>query len=165
MARTSRLSVCSLTGPRLGQRSQAGLGLADSLGNIEKIARRSGEAIEPRHRHHVAGLQMVQHLRQLGAAAMRAGCLFLKDALAACRFQLRALLVKGLAVGRDARISDHHGAGGFRCYAHRPNLAGASRRENPYSATVAGFGTSATMGHLGCLTFRSESIPKLQRLI
>ena len=41
-------------GPRLGQRSQAGLGLADPLGNIEKIARRSGEAIEPRHRHHVA---------------------------------------------------------------------------------------------------------------
>ena len=56
----------------------------------------------------------------------------------------RALLVKGLAVGRDARISDHHGAGGFRCYAHRPNLAGGTRRENPYSATVACFGISAT---------------------
>ena len=131
-------------GPRLGQRSQAGPSVADPLGNVEKIARRSGEAIKPRHRHHVAGLQMVQHLRQLGAAALRAGCLFLEHALAAGRFQRRALLVEGLAIGRDAGISDHHGAGGFRCYAHRSNLAGASRRENPYSATVACFGIFAT---------------------
>ena len=98
-------------GPRLGQRSQAGLGVADPLGYVEKIARRSGEAIKPRHRHHVAGLQMVQQLRQLGAAALRARCLFLEHTLAAARLQRRALLVEGLAFGRDAGISDKQGQG------------------------------------------------------
>ena len=34
---------------------------------------------------------------------------------------------------------------GFRCYAHRPNLAGGTRRENPYSAIVASFGIFATL--------------------
>lgn len=36
------------------------------------------------------------------------------------------------------------GQGGFRCYAHRPNLAGGTRRENPYSAIVASFGIQFT---------------------
>ena len=121
-------------GPRLGQRTQAGLGVADPLSNVEKIARRSGEAIKPRHRHHVPGLQMVQHLRQLAAAALRAGCLFLEHALAAGRFQRRALLVESLAVGRDAGISDKQGQGLPRGR-HARNLPRANRRGNPYYAT------------------------------
>ena len=43
------------------------------------------------------------------AAALRAGCLFLEHALAAGRFQRRALLVQGLVVGRDAGVADQHG--------------------------------------------------------
>jgi hypothetical protein len=53
-------------GPRLGQRAQAGLGRVQALRNVEKIARRSGEAVQPGDRHHVAGAETVpSSLREL----------------------------------------------------------------------------------------------------
>src|SRR5690606_35163170 len=63
--------------------------------------------------------------------------------LAAGRLQRRALLVEGLAFGRDAGISDQQGRG-FLMSDPARNLPRANRRGNPYSATVAGFRSSAS---------------------
>ena len=82
-----------------GAAREPGLGRVQPLGNVEKIARRSGEAVKPRDRHHVAGAELVEQRGELRPIALRSRHLFLIDALASCRLQRRALLVEGLVVG------------------------------------------------------------------
>ena len=119
-------------GPRLGEGPQAGLGRIQPFGDVEKIARRPGEAVKPGDRHHVTRPQHFEHPRKLGPVTPGAGCLFFIDALASCRLQRRALLVQGLVVGRDAGISDEQG--GLGSCGRARNLPRAIRRGNPYSA-------------------------------
>jgi len=68
-------------GPWLGQRSQASLGHVQTLGDIEKVARRSGEAIKSGDHHHVADADMVEHEGELRPVPLRARRLFLIDGL------------------------------------------------------------------------------------
>jgi hypothetical protein len=44
-------------GPRLGQGSESRLGVHDPLDDAEQVEGRPREAVDPRHRHHVAALR------------------------------------------------------------------------------------------------------------
>jgi hypothetical protein len=42
-------------GPRFGQGSKLRLGVHDALDDAEQVEGAAGKAVDPRHRHHVAG--------------------------------------------------------------------------------------------------------------
>lgn len=120
--------------PGLRKRPQTGASRLDLFGDVEKISRRSGKAIQAGHRHHVIGAQMIEHKGELRSVSFRSGDFFLINPLASRCQQRGALLVKVLVVGRDAGISDEQGQG-FRRERESRNLPRAIRRGNPYSAT------------------------------
>jgi hypothetical protein len=69
---------------------------------------RNPEAVDPRHRHHVAGGQLAEHPVKPAAVGPRAGRLLAVDvpARAPGLAKLLKLAVEGLPVGRDAGITD-----------------------------------------------------------
>ena len=92
-------------GPCVGQRAERCPFGADLVEDVEKIARRAGEPVEPRDQHQVAGIEGGQQLVELGAGAARAGCLFLKQLRGPGFFELGGLRVERLAICRNASIA------------------------------------------------------------
>src|SRR5262245_17454650 len=48
--------------PRIGERLEAGTGLADRIEDVEQIARRSSEPIEPRHQQQITSVETLDQL-------------------------------------------------------------------------------------------------------
>jgi hypothetical protein len=84
------------------------LGIHDALDDPEQVEGATGEAVDPRHRHHVAGGQLAEHLVKLASVGPRAGHLFAVDVAAAASglAKLLKLAVEGLPVSGDAGITD-----------------------------------------------------------
>ena len=95
-------------GPGLAQRAQAGAGVAQQLGDLQEVAGRAGEAVEPGHDDDVALPDLVEQAGELGPVAPRAGDLLLVEALAPRLLQGRALEREVLVVGGHARVADEH---------------------------------------------------------
>ena len=95
-------------GPRLGQGSELRLGVHDALDDAEQIKGAAREAVDPRHRHHVAGAELAEHPVKLAPVGPRARHLLAVDVAAAAshRAQLRKLAVEGLPVGADAGVAE-----------------------------------------------------------
>lgn len=95
-------------GPRLRKRAELRLGVHDPLDDLEQVEGAAGEAIDARHRHHVAGGQAVEHTKQFAPVGARARHLLAVDVSAAASggAELVELGVEGLPVGRDAGIAD-----------------------------------------------------------
>ena len=66
-------------GPRLGQGSELRLGVHDALDDAEQVKGAAGEAIDPRHRHHVDGGQLAEHPVKFAPVGMRARHLLAVD--------------------------------------------------------------------------------------
>lgn len=80
-------------GPWLCQRTQAGLGRIQLLGNIEKITGRAGEAIEPGDGYNITVAQLIEQRCELRPIAPGSRHLFFKNTLTPRRLQRCALLV------------------------------------------------------------------------
>src|SRR5882724_13157923 len=89
---------CGGVGPRIRDRTKAGACLRNTIKNIEQVACRSRQAVKPRHHQHVAGLELLEQLLELGAVAPGAADLLRKDLRAACVAELRLLRGECLAV-------------------------------------------------------------------
>src|SRR6516162_3804860 len=70
-------------GPRLGQGSELRLGVHDALDDAEQIKGAAREAVDPRHRHHVAGAELAEHPVKLAPVGPRARHLLAVDVPAA----------------------------------------------------------------------------------
>ena len=119
-------------GPRLGQGTQARTGLLDALGDLQEVAGGAGQAIQARHRHHVAVAQMIEQPPQLGPVALRAAELFLKNPSAAGFAQRGPLLGEVLALGGHAGVADQRAGRGLFGHERAPfNQAQRRRRQPP----------------------------------
>jgi len=94
--------------PRLSQRSELRLGVHDPLDDAEQVEGAAGQAVNPSHRHHVAGDKPVEHAKKFGSVGPRARYVLAVDVPAAASgcAQLFKLVVEGLPVGADAGIAD-----------------------------------------------------------
>src|SRR5580704_9697987 len=101
---------CGGVGPRVAERSESGLLVGDRRQYVEKVARRSRQAIEPRHHKHVAGVELVEDTAELGAVGLRAAGRGAVDLLRASRAQLPHRRVNALAVRRYPCIAPIHEA-------------------------------------------------------
>ena len=74
------------------------LGVHDTLDDAEQVKGAAREAINPRHRHHVAGGQLAEHPVKLAPVGPRAGHLLPVDVPAAASglAKLLKLAVQGL---------------------------------------------------------------------
>jgi hypothetical protein len=90
--------------------AKAGLLLGDRRQDVEQVARRSRQAIEPRHQKHVAGVELVERTAKLGAIGRRAAGRLTPHLLRAGGPQLLHLRVDALAVRRYPCIGVNHGA-------------------------------------------------------
>jgi hypothetical protein len=77
----------------------------------KQVEGRAGEAVDPRHRHHVAGGKGLEHFEKLAPVGPRAGCLLAVNLGAARSAELRKLSVERLSIGADAGIAE---TAGFR---------------------------------------------------
>jgi hypothetical protein len=92
------------------------LGVHDPLDDAEQVEGRPREAVGPRHRHHVAGSQLVEHAEKLAPVGPRA-CHLLPVDVPACASggaKLLKLTVEGLPHGANAGIADAAVFGGDR---------------------------------------------------
>jgi hypothetical protein len=96
-----------VSAPRLGQGSELRLGVHDALDDLEQVEGAAGEAVNPRHRHHVAGGKAVEHAEKLAPVGACAGHLLAVDVAAAASggAKLVKLGVQGLPVGAHARVA------------------------------------------------------------
>ena len=67
-------------GPRFGQRSQTGVGVLDTLRDVQQVTGGPGQPIEASDSHHVAGAKMLKQTAKLGPVPFRATDLFFEDA-------------------------------------------------------------------------------------
>jgi hypothetical protein len=58
-------------GPRLRQGSELRLGVHDALDDGEQVEGAAREAVDPRHRHHVAGAELAEHSVKLAPVGAR----------------------------------------------------------------------------------------------
>lgn len=108
--RHDELSACGRrVRPGLGQRAEADSLLGELIHNVQKIPRRTRQAIKAGDDHHVAGLALIYERRQARPVHIGAGALVFVNDLTAGPFQDRALRVQILAGGGDARISSKRG--------------------------------------------------------
>jgi hypothetical protein len=91
----------------------------DPLDHAEQVKRAARKPVDPRHRHHVAGGQLVEHAQKLAPVGPSARHLFPIDVPAAASggAKLLKLGVEGLSYGADAGIADEaFFRGEFRSY-------------------------------------------------
>jgi len=84
------------------------LGVHDALDDAKEVEGAPREAIDPCHRHHVAGGKPVEHAEKFAPFGPRARYILAVDVPAAATgcAQLFKLVVEGLPVGADAGIAD-----------------------------------------------------------
>jgi hypothetical protein len=64
----------------LGQRTEAGTGLADLIHDVEQVLQRAGQPVELPDHHHVTRTEVVQQTLELGSVPTTAGGLLLEQA-------------------------------------------------------------------------------------
>jgi hypothetical protein len=92
-------------GPRLGQRPELSPRVHNTFDDGEQVEGRAGQAIDPRHRHHVARGQPLQKPEQLPPIGLRPARLLAVDPGASVGPQLLKLRIERLAIGADAGIA------------------------------------------------------------
>ena len=77
------------------------------LDDGEEVEGAARQSVNPRHRHHVAGGEGLQHFEKLAPVAVRAGHLLaINLGGASCRAKLLKLAVERLTHGTDAGIAE-----------------------------------------------------------
>src|SRR5215469_548735 len=92
-------------GPGVGHALEARASLADRVEDVQQIARRARQAIEPGDDQHIALLETLEDLRKLGAVGLRTAHLLAVDLGATSGMERGILGRQGLAVGADAGIA------------------------------------------------------------
>jgi hypothetical protein len=85
----------------------------DLFDDGEQVKGAAGEAVNARHRHHVAGDEGLEHFEKLAPVVVRARHLRAVNLGTACAAQLLKLGVERLAVGADAGIAERRFCGSF----------------------------------------------------
>ncbi len=81
-------------------------GVHDPLDDGEQVEGRAGQAVDARHRYHVAGRDPLQQLQQLAPVGPRAAGLLAVNPAAPLGLQLLKLGIERLAIGADAGVSE-----------------------------------------------------------
>src|SRR5260370_592075 len=92
-------------GPGIAERAKAGTLAGDRVKDVEQVARRSSETVEPGHREHVAGDELIDRTMKLRAIGDRACNLLAENLGAAGRSQSFELGVEGLAFRPDSAVA------------------------------------------------------------
>src|SRR4051794_29323002 len=92
-------------GPGVANRAEGRTLAGDPVEDVEEIARRSSQAIEPRHHEHVAGVELGDRPVKLRPIGDRAGNLLLENLGAAGRAQSLDLSPEGLAFARHSGVA------------------------------------------------------------
>jgi len=83
------------------------------LDDGEQVESAAREAVDARHRHHVAGGEVLEHFEKLAAVVVRARDLLAVNPLAPLGAQLLKLGVERLSVGAHAGIAETSVFGGW----------------------------------------------------
>ena len=89
----------------VAQRAKVGAALLQALDDVEEMADRAGEAVEADDDQNIAGSDFAHQSGELRPSARSARPVFLVNCRAARRAQLIGLRVRGLILGRDARVA------------------------------------------------------------
>src|SRR5262249_12141273 len=84
-----------------------GTSLGDRIEDIEQVASRACQPVEPRHHQHVAVLKPADRLGQLWPVGLCARSLLLEDVATASRLQLGNLAGKVLVARTHPRITEN----------------------------------------------------------
>jgi len=103
-------------GPRLGQRAELPAGIHNALHDGKEVEGRARQAVYPRHRHNVAGGEILQEALQLASVGSGAAGLLPVDLGASSRTELLELSVERLPVSADSGIAE--GAVFWRSFGH-----------------------------------------------
>jgi hypothetical protein len=57
-------------GSRVAKRSETGFPIGDRRERVQQVARRSRQPAEPRHHHHVGGVELVEHAAKLRSVGL-----------------------------------------------------------------------------------------------
>ena len=96
-------------GPCVAERAEPGLAVGDRGKGVQEIPCRSGQAIEPGHHQHVAGVDLVERLAQLVAVGLGPARCLAEHLLASGLGQLTDLCLDALTVRRYPRVPVFHG--------------------------------------------------------
>ena len=96
-------------GPCVAKRAEAGLPAGDRRERIQQVAGGSRQPVEPRHHHHVAGVELVEHAAKLRPVGLGSARNFTEHLARPMLPQFRDLSGDALAVRRYPRIAVNHG--------------------------------------------------------
>jgi hypothetical protein len=97
--------ACGGVSPRLGQRAELRARIHDSFDDGEQVESRASEAVDPSHRHHVAGLNAFEELQQFAAVGTRATLLLAVNLRTFFSPELFKLGIECLAGRADASVA------------------------------------------------------------
>ena len=69
-------------GPRVAKRSETRLAIGDRGEGVQEIPRRACQPVEPGHHQHIAGVDLVERLAELGAVGLCAARCLAEDLFA-----------------------------------------------------------------------------------
>jgi hypothetical protein len=96
-------------GPCVAERAQAGSLAGDRRDGVQQVAGRAGEAVEPRHHQHVAGVELSEQAAELRPVGLGSARHFAEHLARPMPPQRRDLRCHALSVRRDPRIAVDHG--------------------------------------------------------
>jgi len=94
--------------PCLMKRTQTGSGLRDPVERVQEVARRSREAVKPRHQERVAFAESVDRTAQLRAVGLGSADRLGENLLESRGALSLDLSANALAVGRNAGVAENH---------------------------------------------------------
>jgi len=99
--------------PWLGQGAEFRLCVLDLLHDGEQVEGRTGQPIDPRRRHHVAGDHVFQQPQQLAPVRLRPAGRLPVNLRAAIGLQLPKLRIERLPIGADAGVAEAANLGSY----------------------------------------------------
>ena len=137
---------------RLGDRAEAGAGIADSLHDVEHVFQRAGQAVEFLDNDNITVAQLVEHAVQFGPVPAPAGGGFLEDAAAAGGAEGLGLHGIALLVAfGDASVAEQHAAAGGLAVFHKRGFAKGpdSARLSPWRTILSKSWVRSRIGRAG----------------
>ena len=98
-----------MSDPCVAERPETGFLLGGRREGVQEVAGGSGQAVEPRHHQHIAGIELVDQAAKLSRIGLGSACRFAEHLARRMFPQRRDLRRDTLAVRRDPRVPVNHG--------------------------------------------------------
>jgi hypothetical protein len=86
-------------GPRVAKRPETRFAISDRGEGVQEIPCRTGQPVEPGHHQHIAGVDLLERLSELGAIGLRSARRLAEHLFASSLGELAHLRVYALTVG------------------------------------------------------------------